>query len=299
VFLPPEARPVVAALSIGIVALAIWDKVVVPPEAPPLHPQGAARVYGSVGAPVAQLDLSRGGTGAPDARSLDIAGPAPLATRVGDKLVPLQDDGGQAADQVPAATKPSARAAGQPVAVPPEQHTMTEEERSARNEAMFGRLEEQKKLMGMKVLPKKDADAGGAEPPEPLAAPVVRAPVPTLLENAKQHGAAAAADAEPTSGPGRLAPDAALVFTDESGVSSSWVLLGLPGAPPATDFTKERLVIIKPSATKILSVTPGPDAVTVVYRSLLPDEEPDPARDRVAALPAAPKTVLIYDASPR
>jgi hypothetical protein len=65
------------------------------------------------------------------------------------------------------------------------------------------------------------------------------------------------------------------------------------------DFSTGRLIMIKPSATKILSVTPGPDAVTVVYRSLLPDEESDPARDRVAPLPVSPKAVLIYDASPR
>ena len=131
---------------------------------------------------------------------------------------------------------------------------------------------------------------------------MLRAPVPALLASTKPQGAAAAAEAQneaPAAGPGRLAPDAALVFTDANSVSSSWVLLGLPGKPPATDFANGRLVIIKPSATKILSVTPGPDAVTVVYRSLLPDEDSDPARDRAAPLPAEPKAVLIYDASPR
>ena len=129
----------------------------------------------------------------------------------------------------------------------------------------------------------------------------MRAHAPTLLKSARPQGvAAAAAPSEaPPSGPGRLAPDAALVFTDAGSVSSSWVLLGLPGDPPETDFTHERLVMIKPSATRILSITSGRDAVTVVYRSLLPDEESDPARDRVATLPAVPKTVLIYDASPR
>jgi hypothetical protein len=57
--------------------------------------------------------------------------------------------------------------------------------------------------------------------------------------------------------------------------------------------------MIKPSATKILSVTPGPDAIVVVYRSLQPEDASDPARDRVAPLPSQPRTVLIYDASPR
>jgi hypothetical protein len=187
---------------------------------------------------------------------------------------------------------------------------MTEEERSARNEEMIGQLEKQKRRMGIKVLPKDDE--GGPDHVgflglrEPPAAPMVRAPVPNLLKSAKPSASvalaaapAAAASAAPGSAPGRLAPDAGLVFTDASSLASSWVLLGLPGDPPAMDFAGGRLVIIKPSATKILSVTPGPDAVTVVFRSLQPDEESDPARDRVAPLPSAPKSVLIYDASPR
>jgi hypothetical protein len=89
------------------------------------------------------------------------------------------------------------------------------------------------------------------------------------------------------------------VFTEAGSLSSSWILLGMPGGPPSTDFAAGRLVMIKPSATKIVSVTPGPDAVVVVYRGLLMDEPADPARDRVAPLPLAPRAVLIYDATPR
>jgi hypothetical protein len=165
--------------------------------------------------------------------------------------------------------------------------------------------------MGIRVLPKdEDAEGGGRgflglrEPP---AAPAIRAPVPSLLKAKKQSGALAQAAADTAlaakpaaeSPAGRLAPDAALVFADASSLASSWVLLGLPGDPPTADFVNGRVVVIKPSATKILSVTPGPDAVSVVFRSLQPDEESDPAKDRVAPLPAAPKNVLIYDATPR
>jgi hypothetical protein len=46
-------------------------------------------------------------------------------------------------------------------------------------------------------------------------------------------------------------------------------------------------------------VTRDPGAVNVVYRSLLSDENADPARDRVAPIPSEPKTVLFFDASPR
>jgi anti-sigma factor RsiW len=361
VFLPPEARPVVAALSIGVVALVIWDKVTVAPEQPFLHPPETAKVFDAANAPVAQLDLSRaaresaagaaagagGGAGLSagkfgalsDAKSLEIeSAAAPPRAQASDKLAYLQTDDGRADSEMKAAAKPSvaamrgssARAKGSPIsldgapgaagsaAAPSAEPqltdrtrpTMTEEERSARNEQMFSQLEGQKKKMGMKVLSKDEAgpDAehrGFLGLREPPVAPAIRAPMPTLLKSAKSAGgnAAVAAQAAPLAAPagaaGRLAPDAALVFTDARSLASSWVLLGLPGDPPAMDFANGRLVMIKPSATKILSVTPGPDAVTVVYRALLPDEESDPARDRVAPLPVAPKSVLIYDASPR
>ena len=327
VFLPPQARPVVAALSIGLVALVIWDRVTVAPESELLHSNEAVKVYDSANAPVSQLDLSRGTAGGAagaasalsDAKSLEIAGAAPKAARESDKLAYL-DGAGQGVDSLAkakssvAAMRGSARAAGAPVAAPtalnsaPEltdrtQLAMTEEERSARNEEMFGQLEKQKKMMGIKILAKSE---DGVTPSGPgvlglrrPVAPGITAPIPTLLQSAKPSGAVAAESSAPAAGPGRLAPDAGLVFTDANGLSSSWVLLGFPGAPPSTDFRNGRLVIIKPSATKILSVTSDPSTVTVVYRSLLPDEASDPARDRVAPLPAAPKTVLIYDASPR
>jgi hypothetical protein len=360
VFLPPAARPVVAALSVGVVALVIWNKVTVQPDEMLLHPPEAAAVYGSANAPVAQLDLSRqlgaggaisgaasggaGGAGGAgntlsDAKSLEITGAAAAPARGIEKLSYLDKDAG-AADELKAGTMAakkgssavavvrggSARAAGAPIAqaldaaapgaapsAEPQltdrtRLAMTEEERSARNEELFSQLEGQKKKMGMRVLPKgdngEDRRAGFLGMREPPAAPALRAPVPTLLQSGKAQGVAAgsvanAAKADAAPGPGRLAPDAGLVFTDASSLSSSWVLLGLPGDPPSADFANGRVVVIKPSATKILSVTPGPDSVTVVFRSLSPDEDSDPARDRVAPLPAAPKTVLIYDASPR
>jgi hypothetical protein len=330
VFLPPQARPVVAAMSIGVVALVLWDKATAPSEPELLHPPEAATVYDSANAPAPQLDLSRRASGAPSAldqlsaaKSLQIAGPAPERPRVTDRLAVPEGAAAAAKSSVAAARGSSdALASGRPIAAPPgsadasEPHLtdrtrplMTEEERSARNEAMFGQLEAQKKKMGIRVLPKSDdadSDGGGmgflGHGP---AAPVVRAPVPSLLKAAKPAGSVAAAagapesDEPPPPGPGRYAPDAGLVFSDASSVASSWVILGLPGDPPSTDFSAGRLVIIKPSATKILSVAPGPDAIVVVYRSLLPDEASDPARDRVAPLPLLPKPVRIYDASPR
>jgi hypothetical protein len=338
VFLPPQARPVVAALSVGVVALLIWDKVTVAPEQEFLHPTESAKVYESAKAPIAQLDVSGKTAGAggsadsagalSDAKSLEIAGAAAAPERENDKLAFLDGEASMQSAERPKAKKAalsgmrgaSARAAGSPIAADAAAPSaaasepqltdrtrlaMTEEERSARNEEIFGQLEKQKKEMGIKIIP-KDEDAGTTERPGFFArraapvAPVVRAAVPNMLKSDKPAAApVAAASAPAVSGLGRLAPDAGLVFVDAGSLGSSWVLLGLPGDPPSMDFTTGRLVIIKPSATKILSVTPGADAVTVVYRSLLPDEESDPARDRVAPLPAAPKTVLIYDASPR
>ena len=337
VFLPPQARPLVAALSVGVIALVIWNKVTVPPEEMPMHPAEAAKVYAPGSAPVAQLDLTRGmisgasGSVSSDAKSLEIAGAAAAPERAADKMAVIESDGGlatemkAAANGVAAVRGANARASGTPIAAQqaapgaaePQltdrtRLSMTEEERSARNEQMFAQLEGQKKEMGMRVLPKGEDGVdenhrGFLGLREPPAAPALSAPRPSLLKSEKKKGALASAAADTALAPkpaapsaaGRLAPDAALVFSDAGSLASSWVLLGLPGEPPSADFAGGRVVVIKPSATKILSVTPGPDAVTVVFRSLSEDEESDPAKDRVAPLPASPKTVLIYDASPR
>jgi len=360
VFLPPAARPLVGALSFGVIALMIWSKVQ-PASEQVLHPDDAARVASATAgnAPVSQLNFTRAiegaaGSAASDAKSLQIAGAAPAPERPRDKdAVPETaavgggaGGTGGALDEMKASANKinvgpisgkfggvaavrgeSARAAGAPIAAAPAapaaapapelqltdrtRTTMSEEERSARNEQLFAQLEGQKKEMGMRVLPKGDDSEDGGKGflglREPPAAPALRAPRPSLLKSKRQSGALAEATADTAlaakpaanAAAGRLAPDAALVFTDASSLASSWVLLGLPGDPPTADFVNGRVIVIKPSATKILSVTPGADAVSVVFRSLQPDEESDPAKDRVAPLPATPKNVLIYDASPR
>ena len=341
VFLPPGLRPVVLALSTGVVALMIWDKVAVAPPETPLHPQYAAKVEGASDAPVAQFDVSQraaGGAGAGlsggfvDGRSISVAGAESEPVRRGDVLPDLtENEKKTAAPAAPAVAAPSAvaaarggartRAAGRPLdagalagaagsgelaLTDRTRPSMTEEERSARNEQMFGYIEQEKKKMGIaRVLPKRDIAAtrgaalfgSGAS-----AAPAIAAPAPTLLKRAAREGPAEADSVLPAktaAAGGRLSPDAGLVFSDARSLGTSWVLLGFPGAPPVSDFVSGRLVLIKPSATKILSVTTDPGAVNIVYRSLLPDEAADPARDRVAPIPAEPKAVLFFDASPR
>jgi hypothetical protein len=343
VFLPPAMRPVALALSCGIVALVIWDKVAVEPPEAPIHPQYAAKLETAANAPTSQFDVSRralggGGASALDGssaeRSLSVAGAVSEPVRRGDVLPSLQESDDKAAAPALAAKSglssgagrfgSRARAAGRPfeanggaagVTAPSEpaltdrtRIAMTEEERSARNEEMFGYIEKEKKKMGIaQVLPRTNSIAAmrgaaglGGEQAAP-AAPAIAAPAPNLLKKTQAEGLAAA-DAvlgRPTAGPGRLSPDAGLVFSDARSLGSSWVLLGFPGTPPATDFAAGRLVLIKPSATKIVSVTTDAGAVTLVYRSLLPDETSDPAKDRVAPIPLEPKTVLIFDISPR
>ena len=343
VFLPPAARPIVGALSFGVIALMIWGKVQ-PATEQVLHPDDAARVAMPGSAPVSQLDLHNviagaagsAGAGASDAKSLEIAGAAPAPEKATDKTAVLENNNAKADAEMKAVAGrfgavsaargglrgESARAAGAPIAAQaapaaePQltyrtRTTMSEEERSARNEQLFQQLEGQKKEMGMRVLP-KDEDAGNGTGflglHEPPAAPAIRRAAPSLLKSKKAAGAIADATsttalaakpaAAPTAG-ARLAPDAGLVFGDANSLASSWVLLGLPGDPPSFDFSNGRVVVIKPSSTKILSVTPTADAVQVDFRSLEADETSDPAKDRVAPLPAAPKAVLIYDASPR
>ena len=300
-----------------MIALAIWNKVAVPSEEAPLHPTATAKVYEAADAPVSQLNLGKAG----DAAALGIAAAGP-GTGAARPVVSLDSSPNAAAAANPKSAAAAAalrgarnaRAPGRPFDAGTEpsptdrtRPAMTEEERSARNEQMFGELEKQKKILGMKVLPKSETrpDPGVAAmlglPQAAPVSPIVRGASPTLLKTSSADGPAAesAPEAPASAGLGRLSQDAGLVFADAGSLASSWVLLGLPGSPPATDFARGRLVIIKPSAAKILLVTPGRDAVAVVYRPLEPGEEADPARDRVAPLPAEPKTVLIYDASPR
>ncbi|MDE2142911.1 MAG: hypothetical protein KGJ84_10920 [Elusimicrobia bacterium] len=331
VFLPPAMRPVALALSCGVVALLVWDKVTVPPPEPLRHSENEAKVAATADGPVAPFDVSRraaGLTGARDAsQDLDgsgtsVIGPVPEDVQKGEVLPRLTDQ--IAPPAAPAAAAKSAatgsvsgirggsgRAAGrpllaagaagggttEPVLTDRTRITMTEEERSARNEQMFDYIESQKKKMGIaQVLPH-----GARSPrPEAAAAPALSAPTPNLLKNVRREGLAAA-DATfraQAAGPGRLAPDAGLVFSDARSLGSTWVLLGFPGIPPTTDFSAGRLILIKPSATKIVSVTVDAGAVNVAYRSLLPDETADPVKDRVAPIPSEPRTVLLFDVSP-
>jgi anti-sigma factor RsiW len=311
VFLPHEVRPLVAAMSFGVVALLIWDKVVVPDQPQPVFPMGAARVDVSSAAPVAQVDLSaralHGGDAGAGSADLGLGAPASERPERGEvlPLVPAP-----AAPARKALADKSGRAPGQPLDAAARAYsraTMTETERSARNEELIGALERQKKAMGItSVISGNDRflQEGRASGPD---APRVHAQAPAMLKAARASrpapsagdDAAAAATAALPPGAGRPAPEAALVFTDARGLSAAWVLLGFTGRPPAGDFSKRRLVLLKPSGTKIVSAGADGDAVTVVYRALRDGETASPAKDRTAWIPREPGTVLILDATPR
>ncbi len=333
VFLPPAARPVAFALSSAVIALVIWNKVTVAPEPALLHPPGAAEVSDMKAAPVSQLDFAGRVSGAASVaattglaaqNATGIAGAVPEPERRGESTPSVSEKPAAPAAAPGFATPPMAakgfarraRAFGSPLsdgagegggALLAERgaQAMTEEERSAKNEQMFGYIESEKKKMGIaKVMPKEELSGARLLRADAPAAPKIAAASPSLLKKASQSvpaterlDALQAAGAGP--GPGRLSPDAGLVFTDARSLASSWVLLGFPGEPPSVDFTTGRLVLLKPSATKILSVTPKPNSIDVVYRSLTPEETADPVQDRVAPIPSEPRTVLIFDASPR
>lgn len=334
--LPPVARPVAFALSCAVVALFLWDKATTPNEEPSLHPPGAAAVADSKSGPVSQVDLTGrvsgsngGGTGGSSAgiQALDIASAASEPVRRGDSP-PLLAEKAPAAtpaavsavrgaalsvkkEEGPAHPAARARAAGSPLgfggggnALIAERgaSAMTEEERSARNEQMFGYIESEKKKLGIAKVMDRSSSGGVMQAlSNPPATPKIAAPTPSLLKKASQSVPAEVQTEQsaPALGPGRLSPDAGLVFSDARSLASSWVLLGFPGEPPSVDFASGRLVLIKPSATKIISVAPKPNSVDVTYRALSPEETPDAARDRVAPIPLEPRTVLIFDASPR
>ena len=307
VFLPPALRPVAFALSTGVVALVLWDKFVAAPEPETLHTPGAGVVSGA-DAPTAQMDVSAraaGGAASPETadsvRTLGMTGPASEPIGRDENLPSLPSSEPAPAVKSAHSTSSSARAAGRPLEGT-NPAAMSEAEVSARNEELIVGLEKEKKKMGIaKVLPRnspEDVETARKTPP----AAVVRASAPTLLKNNKASQAGPNADdsrTAPAAGDNRPAPDAGLVLLDARGLASSWVLLGFPGEPPATDFSTSRVVMIKPSATKIVSVAMTADAVSVVYRALSSDETPDPAHDRIATLPLEPRNVQLLDASPR
>ncbi len=314
VFLPPMARPIAFALSCGVVALVVWDKTVTTPEPAPMHSLNEAAVATTKSAPVAQLDFANRispatGASAAGSSALEvsgIAGPASEPARRGDIAPRLAE-----ADTLATQTQPErktlsrqARARGGPTdgLMTTERGlvVMSEEARSARNEQMFDFIETQKKKMGIARVVAKDEVISGLN--SPAMAPKIGAVAPVLF---KGVGAAQPAERELEDKPtatqetGRLSSDAGLVFSDGHSLASSWVLLGFPGQPPTVDFSLNRVVLIKPSAARILSVTPKPGSINVVFRTLSPEEAPDPAADRAAVIPREPRAVLLFDASPR
>jgi hypothetical protein len=315
VFLPPSLRPAVLALSCGVVALWIWQDVVVrTPIVLPAAP--AARLASESEAPLSQVDVSGPAGGRPaDAASKaasDALGLSPTL-RASASLTRARAKGRalDEAENSPAAAAPQAvgAAAGSG-------GVMSEQARSARNIEMFGDLERQKKEMGIAAIASGDGASSrvaalrgaGILPAEPAPSPVVAQRTPRMMAPplADKTGSAAAAAAPPSafaadqqaSPLGRPAPDAGLVFTDARSLASSWVLLGFPKSPPDMDFTVGRVVLIKPSVSRIVSVTTTADAVIVVYRTLAPDEASDPTRDRFAPIPLTPAAVQIIDATP-
>jgi len=317
VFLPPAARPFALALSCGIVALWIWQDTVVripiPVPAPP-----AAQLETAASAPISQLNVSAAAAG-----SLKSSADA-LDQKSALGLESVRGSGGSG---LAAHAKAKGYAIGEEsagAALQPSGTAMTEEERSARNIEMFADLEKQKDKLAVSGGPDRAAQSAamlrraGLIPAEPTPEPVLSARAPRMMKKAEASalsddgslasasGASAAPPAAsaapaPSAAPesGRPAPDGALVFTEPRGFASAWVLLGFPNDPPVVNFARQRAVLIKPSATKIVSIKPGPDAIAVVYRSLGPDETADPANDRFAPIPQEPKAVVITDSTSR
>ncbi len=295
VFLPPALRPVALALSVGVVALWLWQLNVVRPDIPGAPRPPAPRLETADQAPLSQIDITGPAAGRAASSSARNAESA-----LG--LIPTD-----AAIPAPARAQGRAVDAGTPA--PDATATMTEQARSARNEELIAGLELQKKKMGIASVspdygPSAQAAAlrkAGLLPPEKPAAPVLGASAPRLMTT---PGTASAIPGEPApgaaeAGPGRPAPDAGLIFSDAQSLASSWILLGMPGSAPTVDFSSGRALLIKPSVSRIVSVSTTDAAVVVVYRSLAPEEEPNPVRDRFTLLPAQPETVGLFDATPR
>lgn len=323
VLLPPAFRPVAFALSSVIVVLAVWDQFH-RTDAPLQRPYEAVKVVSQAEAPISQVDLSGRITSA-DAGS---GGAGLEAMKKDSRANAALQSLGFAASRKAAVPH---RAPGQPlefaeapVAAKAESRTMSEEERSRRNEEYMAGLEKEKRVMGIsQVLPRRSSVAaargagafGAADTmslmeaaPEPPAQ-ALPSNTPALVSGAKSAAALRSAFAgspapraaedqtasaeRPDYASGVPSDDAGLVFTDGGSLASSWTLLGLPGSCPAVDYWKNRAVLLKRSSTKILEVRLAEGSIQVYFRLLTPGEASDPAKDRFATLPLEPKPVSL------
>lgn len=278
VLLPPSYRPAAFALSSAVVATVVWEQFN-RTEAPPLLTYEAVKVVPSSQAPISQLDLSakvadapEGGSGPEALNKISRANAAlegmGLAERKGDAQASRPAAPGEPLGFKEDALSPGKSAKGT---------TMTEEERSSRNEEIIAALEKKKRSLGIARVLQRDASVGA------------------VRGGAAGGGASApqAAEEPANYASGILSPDAGLVVIDDAGLAFSWTLLGLPGKAPSVDYAVRRAVLLKRSRTKLLATRSGPDRVSVYFRLLAPGEAADPAKDRFATIPAKPKPVSL------
>jgi hypothetical protein len=307
VFLHPTYRPVAAALSGFIVALVVWDKVadksaVVLPyagiavktaaDAPPVQFELADKV--SNASQEAEAGTAIGGVAAPQFHppsveiSEDDSSAAIVARRerarakgspiLAEAVAPVQtldalgSGGGAAASApaaLPAAPAPAksfasvAATRGMAQSVP-----LSEEERSAKNEALYAALQSEKKRMGIAAIVAKDETADRAKRVLSAAGRMdqpasISSTRPALLGNAKAL-------------PGGPPP-----LRSVAAYQAAWASLLIPGQAPDVDFTTQ-MVVLLPEPGAVESAEESAGELVLSWRPT-----PGTPRERFAVVPAS------------
>lgn len=308
VFLHPTYRPVAAALSGFIVALVVWDKVadkssVVLPyagvavmnaaDAPPVQYELADKV--SRERQPADAGSALGGVAAPEFHppSVPISeddGRAAIVARrervrakgspiLAEAVAPVQTldalgtGAGAAAFSAPAAAPaaPAPAKAFTPVSATrgmAQSSPLSEEERSAKNEALYEAFQSEKKRMGIAAIVAKDETAERAKR--------VLAAAGRMDQSASISSTRPALLAKTKALPGGPPPLRTVVA-----YQAAWASLLIPGEAPPVDFRTE-MVVLLPEPGSVASTEEAAGEFVVYWTP-----EPGTPRERLRPVPAS------------
>ena len=324
VILPPALRPVAAVMSMAVVAFVIWDKATAPIEqsitgAAWDGTNDRAMVKSAAEAPtsmdvsgrVAALNASAPNEYAAkkedSADKLQITPAGKRAAAPGKPLEVAEDDnrdqgyaglkgagmGGGAG--APAAPKPAASAPAS-VFEGDSFQARSEEERSAINERLYQKLEDEKKSMGIVRIVEKDSDDQPAREradamtltasPEPSRLNRAGAARGMASKQAKLGSLAKAKDAAPVA-------VKAIALKSAEALAAAWGAAGLPGEPPAVDFPRQMaLFLAGPRGCGITAVQNRKKLLVVLYKDSGMD---DASRVRAVAASSKPAVVKLAE----
>lgn len=283
--LPPAYRPLAFALSTAVVALVVWDRTRTPEEfvAPYVGWEGDRVAIKSAAEAPASIDVSgalssMGTSGGALGQAENSAEPQELkasAEKAGDPAATYgkkYNAPGRPLGSADKLTSGFSAPAAAPEALADDAAggagyvARSEEERSAINERLYKGFEEEKRRMGITRIVDKDSGddelASGGRELMALQAPPAAPRVSRAALSAVRG--ASAAKAKSDSGP----LIKAIAVKSVEALNAAWAAAGLPGEPPAVDFSVHMAVFLAgPEGSGIVSVEERRKFIVVTYKS--------------------------------